>query len=396
VNKNIIKGAVVILLALSIFVAIDIFWPRKVITLDQTNKTFLVKGDVRIKKAAPGSQWNEMTTSTILEKGDSIETSGEAFAELMIGDNVERSVRVGQRTNVVVEGINPTVINLSKGKVMAAMKKLDPRSSFVVKTPIAICGARGTAWLQEANGDASKICVFQNDVYIQCVDAKGRPIAKKYITSEGTQRAIEKGSPIGNPEKISPTTWRLWEAWYKSIMFLREGKILVDDFDTQDNFNYLDGAMGSWNMFYTDPTQSCKDEFTDVQRVGDTGYSLKLTYDVDSKTSAYNGFFTKLMNIDITGYKYLVFYIKADKAAGCTTRVNLELKNGFQIGRTTFEGITDEWKKVVIPVAKFVGLTELGNMKEFVVVFSDINVTKKEGVVYIDNIYFSKEEPPRR
>ena len=32
------------------------------------------------------------------------------------------------------------------------------------------------------------------------------------------------------------------------------------------------------------------------------------------------------------------------------------------------------------------------DMKEFVIVFSDNNVTKKEGVIYIDDIYFSKND----
>jgi hypothetical protein len=33
-------------------------------------------------------------------------------------------------------------------------------------------------------------------------------------------------------------------------------------------------------------------------------------------------------------------------------------------------------------------------MKELVIVFSDLNATKKTGVVYIDDIYFTKTEPP--
>jgi hypothetical protein len=128
--------------------------------------------------------------------------------------------------------------------------------------------------------------------------------------------------------------------------------------------------------------------------VGDRGYSLKLTYDVDSPFSAYNGFFTNLMGIDISDYKYLVFYVKGDKKAGFTKSLNLELKNDKkQVGRLFVEGITDEWKKMVIPLGQFTGINDFKVMKEFVIVFSDIGVTKKEGVIYIDDIYFSKAEP---
>ena len=98
------------------------------------------------------------------------------------------------------------------------------------------------------------------------------------------------------------------------------------------------------------------------------------------------------MGIDLTGYKYLIFYIKGDKRAGFSTRINVELKNKFQIGKLEVKGITDEWQKIVLPLEKFIGLTNLQNMKEIVIVFSDLNSTKKEGVIYIDDIYFSRGE----
>ncbi|MBU0895905.1 MAG: hypothetical protein KJ584_04850, partial [Candidatus Omnitrophica bacterium] len=83
-----------------------------------------------------------------------------------------------------------------------------------------------------------------------------------------------------------------------------------------------------------------------------------------------------------------------DKKAGFTTTLNIELKNKNQIGRMSIDGITDEWEKITVPLGQFVGINDFKDMKEFVIVFSDINATKKEGVVYIDDIYFAKPEAP--
>ncbi|MCX5678070.1 MAG: FecR domain-containing protein [Candidatus Omnitrophica bacterium] len=394
-NKRILIAALIVVLCVLSFLLIrNMLLPKEEIILDQANKTFIVKGDVKIKGPEDGAKWRKMDSSTILKKGDTVETAGDSTVDIIIGDNTDKAVKLEEKSRVEFQGINPAYLNFSKGKIRVTLKKLEPKSSFIVKTPIAICGARGTAWLEEASADKTKISVFESNVYICGIDDRGRPNTKKYITSEGTERDVEKGRRVSEARKISENDLMDWQRWGKSIEFLRQGKVLVDDFDIKENFNNLKGPLGSWNVFYSDPNQYCRDEFTDLERVGDKGYSLKLTYDVDSPFSAYNGFFTYLMDIDLSGYKYLVFYIKGDKKAGFTEKLNLELKNDKkQVGRLFIEGITDEWKKMVIPLGQFTGINDFKDMKEFVIVFSDIGVTKKEGVIYIDDIYFSKAEP---
>jgi len=366
--------------------------PAKEPVLDQANTVFVVKGDVKVKKAGENAQWQKVDTSTVLEKGDAIQTAGESSVDVVIGKEVDKSVKIEENSRMQFEGINPAHLNLSEGKILIKLKKLEPKSSFTVKTPTAMCGARGTGWSEQAMPDRTKICVFENDVFVKKLDASGRPEFGKHIASEGTQRIIEKDKPVSSPEEIGEGDRLNWAYWDKNVQFLREGKILVDDFNRKENFNNLSGPFGSWNVFYSDPEQYCRDEFSETERVGDNGYGLKLSYDVETPFSAYNGFFTNLMGIDISGYKYIVFSIKGDKDAGFTTRVNLELKNHMgQIGRMTLEGITDEWRKISVPVNKFIGITEFKDMKEFVIVFSDIGVDKKVGVIYIDDIYFAKD-----
>jgi len=394
-NKRILLISVLIILGGFSFLAIrNMLPPKEEIILDQANKTFIVKGDVKVKGPEEGAPWRKMDTSTVLKKGDTIETAGDSTVDIIIGNNTDKAVELGEKSRVEFQGINPAYLNFSKGKIRVTLKKLEPKSSFIVKTPIAICGARGTAWMEEASADKTRILVFESDVFMRGIDDRGRRNTKKYVTSGCTERDIGKGRRVSEARKISDGETQDWQRWGKSIEFLRQGKILVDDFDIKENFNNLKGPLGSWNVFYSDPNQYCRDEFTDLERVGDKGYSLKLTYDVDSPFSAYNGFFTSLMDIDISGYKYLIFYIKGDKKAGFTENLNLELKNDKkQVGRMFIGGITDEWKKMVVPLGQFTGINDFKDMKEFVIVFSDIGVTKKEGVVYIDDIYFSKTEP---
>jgi hypothetical protein len=395
--KKILTIAVSLILiafcAVLLYLVYTMVFPQKKIVYDQTNKTFVVKGDVKIKKAGEGSSWQKMSTSTVLEKGDCIETSEDSSTDVIMGGNTEKTVKIGPRSRIEIESVNPTSINCTRGKLMVSLKKLEPKSSFTVKTPTAICGAQGTAWLEEVDANKTKVCVFESTIYARQVDADGKASFIKNRVDEGTQRILEKGKQISAPQKISDSDDEYWKNWNKNIEYLREGKMLVNDFNKKENFNSLDGPFGSWNVFYSDPNQHCKDEFSSTERLGSSGYSLKLDYDVDSPYSAYNGFFTNLMNTDISEYKYLVLSVKGDKAAGFTTKINLELKNQRQIGRYTLTDVSDEWKQFVVPLNKFTGITTFKDMKELVIVFSDLNATKKAGVVYLDDIYFATTEP---
>lgn len=368
-------------------------WLPKEAVFDQTNKTFLVKGDVKIKKAEGGSGWQRMETSTVLEKGDAVETAAGSSVEIIIGRNTDRAIEIKENSRVEFREINPTSLDLPEGEIQALVRKLEPKSSFKVKTPTAICGVKGTGWAVAAKPDKTRVSVFENEIFVQELAPSGKPRMKQHIAAAGTQRTIPKDESISEAEKIGEGDLQSWEYWSKNMVFLREGKILVNDFDRKENFNNLGGVFGSWNVFYSDQQQYCKDELTDQERAGDKGYGLKLTYDVDTPFSAYNGFFTKLMDIDVSEYKYLVFHIKGDRVAGYTTKINVELKSKTLTGRAAADGITDEWKKTVIPLDKFAGISSFKDMSELVIVFSDINVTKKEGIVYIDDIYFSKTEP---
>jgi len=165
--------------------------------------------------------------------------------------------------------------------------------------------------------------------------------------------------------------------------------LTVADFDSGEKPNNLGGDFGAWNKDETDLTQMCVDSFSSEVKYGDKGYSLKLVYDVDSPNPAYNGFWTKLQNQNLKDYKELVFFVKGDEENGFTPRFKVELKNPTQVASFLVTGVTSEWQKVVIPFQKFKGITDWSRMTEFVVVFDDLTSSPKEGIIYIDDIYFS-------
>ncbi len=169
--------------------------------------------------------------------------------------------------------------------------------------------------------------------------------------------------------------------------------LVIADFDTGDKPNNIGGDFGAWDKDPNDDTQGTQLSFEPEDSLGDpAGYSVKLSYDVDSPNPAYNGMWMKLNGENATAYNTLTFYVKGSKDSGFTKRVKVEMKDmSNKSSPYIVSNITDQWQKVSIPFEKFRRITDWSSMNEFVVVFDDINSSPKTGAVYIDNIAFEKQ-----
>ncbi|OGS17995.1 MAG: hypothetical protein A2219_04875 [Elusimicrobia bacterium RIFOXYA2_FULL_50_26] len=174
--------------------------------------------------------------------------------------------------------------------------------------------------------------------------------------------------------------------------------LAVDDFNTESMTNKLDGNTGCWNCNPDDTQQFCDAAFDTDNRVGESGASLKLTYDIDTTQNylpeyphtAYNGYFTKLKGVDLGGFKYLIVHVRGDETQNYTRAVTVELKNNNQSDKFLLEGINGSWQRFAIPLWKFSKIGDWKAMQELVFTF-DYTSTRKTGAIYIDSIYFAAQ-----
>lgn len=167
--------------------------------------------------------------------------------------------------------------------------------------------------------------------------------------------------------------------------------LMAADFNSAGKPSNIGGDFGAWDKDPADFSQTCTDSFDPVNKFGQSGFGMKLDYDVDSPNPAYNGFWMKLNNLDVSAYKNLVFCVKGDEEAGFTTVFKVELKsaNG-EVGKFYATGTDIEWKKMSIPLKQFAGISSFSELAEFVIVFEDRMATNKDGVIYIDDIQFTR------
>jgi len=170
-------------------------------------------------------------------------------------------------------------------------------------------------------------------------------------------------------------------------------ELVLMDFNTGDKPNNLGGDFGAWDKDPNDDTQWSEVTFEyGEDALGEPdGYALRMTYDVDSPSPAYNGFWTKLEGEDFSDYNTMNIYIKGDANKGFTKRIKIELKDYQRTAAYIVSGITEEWQKFSIPFEKFRTISDWSSMNEFVIVFDDINSNPKEGSILVDHITVSQE-----
>jgi len=178
-----------------------------------------------------------------------------------------------------------------------------------------------------------------------------------------------------------------------SASFLNREEFVIADFNTiptETNapaFNNINGQYGIWNRYEDDITQQCTLSFSENDYFKN-GYAIMLDYDVNSPNPAYNGFWMKLNDIDLTAYNTLHVCIKGN-GPDFTNRLKIELKDDFTTAAFIVDGITEDWNKFSIPFEKYKKIQNWTSMQEFVIVFDDINSRPKSGSILIDHITVS-------
>lgn len=168
-------------------------------------------------------------------------------------------------------------------------------------------------------------------------------------------------------------------------------ELMVADFNSGTKPNNIGGDFGSWIKDPGDPMQGVIDSFDKANHYGSRGYALRLIYSVESKNPAFGGFWMELRNLDATKFDNLAFRVKGDSKMGFTTVFKVELKDAMdQSSHVYVHGVTDQWQDMVIPLGNFQGMANPARLKQFVIVFEDTTATAKRGVIYLDDVRFTR------
>ncbi len=175
------------------------------------------------------------------------------------------------------------------------------------------------------------------------------------------------------------------------------------DFNKGEMVNNLNAEIGTWEIDPEDKTQGITASLDKDIKFPDSGYSLKVEYNVNSARNAVNGLWMPLKSFDASLYDHFEFQVKGDAKKGFTTVFKVEFKKFEKDsegreetikGSYIVKGVTDRWQKVSIPLNLMNGILDWKDIMEFVITFEKRRVDNAHGVLYFDDFTFLKTGNP--
>jgi len=152
-----------------------------------------------------------------LQKGDKIRTDAASFADVAFEKDKKNVIRIDQDSEVVLKNIDPnaTEIDLFGGKVLSRVKKLNKKSTFTVKTPISVTGARGSGWAV-STGTNDAVESHEDKIFVAGLDANGNPIGETDVYAGWKIFVNQFEGPAGLTE-LTESEREKWNSWKESL-----------------------------------------------------------------------------------------------------------------------------------------------------------------------------------
>jgi len=177
-----------------------------------------IKGDVNVDLQGKG-KWIAAENDMELKQGAILKTGAASSADLIFDKAMLNVVNVGENTTLAVDLLSHslTQINLPNGKVLAKLKGLKNGAKFQVRTPTAICGARGTGLGVEVFEGITNVQAFEDVIYVQGIGPNGEPLSVTVEVPAGWKSAIKAGENPTPPAGLTTNEVRVWNAWVTSV-----------------------------------------------------------------------------------------------------------------------------------------------------------------------------------
>lgn len=138
----------------------------------------------------------------LLKEGARITTGDESSCELALDRARKNTIAVKANTEVVVKFSGDDRLELIDGKMFILLRDIKKGRAFRVRTPDAVCGARGTGWLVDVVAGTTTVSVVDSTVFVRGINKDGTVMEQEFLIDEGFVRIIRRGESPEKAEKI--------------------------------------------------------------------------------------------------------------------------------------------------------------------------------------------------
>ncbi|MFA4842922.1 MAG: FecR family protein, partial [Candidatus Omnitrophota bacterium] len=172
-----------------------------------------VSGTVKVKTPI-SPDWIDAQEGMIVKAGDVIKTDADSRAELAFGERLDNIINVFPSSQLVISSLDQGLVKLEEGRVFSLIKKLNKGSTFEVRTPTAVAGARGTGWGTGFLNSLTQVQGFEKSVYVAGLDENNNLSGLKDMP-EGFGTSVPKRGGPAKFFRLSEEEIQSWRAWLK-------------------------------------------------------------------------------------------------------------------------------------------------------------------------------------
>lgn len=190
---------------------LSLFLYQNAALAEQMYGVFMVtKGSVKIQSAKTGT--SDAKVGVKVYEGDTIITAADSRAKIVMSDrnvinvNPESKLQIAKYENDAASGKKNVELNLLEGKVRNNVEQTydGEKSKFLIKTPTAVAGVRGTQFLAGYNPSTqmTSIVTFKGSVTLASVTPKGQIIGAAVLVNKGESTTASPNAAPAAPKAM--------------------------------------------------------------------------------------------------------------------------------------------------------------------------------------------------
>lgn len=182
-----------------------------------------VEGDVQVLPASK-TDWIKAGITMVLRSGDKVKTAKGSVCDISFSQDDKNMVGVMENSEVIILLDGNKKLQVVDATIFAKLKAIPRGSAFEIKTPVGICGARGTGLGVSGNDKGIKSECYENQIYTSNEKGEEKPV------NEGYYRETDAQGNISDEKNIDDEKMRDYGSWEKEGMrdVENEGKAKED------------------------------------------------------------------------------------------------------------------------------------------------------------------------
>ena len=179
-----------------------------------------LKGEVFVKRKRT-LLWQKAKEDMLLKKAAEIKTDKDSECTLAFDNQLNNAITVKENSHLKIKDIIPAKIDLPEGRIFALIEDIGAVKNFEIVTPSAVTGVRGTGWSTEYRKGRTLLSCFENYIYAQGRDKKGKLTGEKEIP-QGFGINIGPGGIFGDIYGLRGRDFQEWRQTKAKLKNIRE------------------------------------------------------------------------------------------------------------------------------------------------------------------------------